>query len=248
MHFIEGSIHPTRKVTLDQKATADQGPHQATDRAVFPERYQRAEIAVSEFGEGPPFQQMAQLLDHEIRLLMSGLGARRYVLRKARARTGRAIPNRKNIVVACRLQRRPHRQLVDAVGFKPRYVGEKGWRLHAADQTTSSEGINSPSESFTPSANTSATRALVRTSTPNFTSSSLVEAEMRSGRAGRIRSAASIRTIRRSCSGSMLVKPTSSSGRSNSNQRHGALQLFAEPNGVAIERFPRFLAGNFRSI
>jgi hypothetical protein len=105
MHLIEGAIHQTGKITLNHKTAADERAHQTSDCTVFAERHQRTEVAVLEFLQTVADQQMTNLLDHEIRLLMRRLGARRNVLREARARTGRAIPDREKSRVVCRVDR-----------------------------------------------------------------------------------------------------------------------------------------------
>src|SRR5450755_559050 len=81
VHLVERAIHQAGEEARDQTAGADERAHQAADRAVLSQGHRRAEIMVDEFSQELAGQQMADLLDHEIRLLMGCLRPRRNILR-----------------------------------------------------------------------------------------------------------------------------------------------------------------------
>jgi hypothetical protein len=115
VHLVQSAIHEAREITFDEKAAADDEAHQAADCALGSQGHQRAKIAISELPQRPSRKQKLKLFDHEVRLLVGGLRARRDGLGKSGARTGGAIADRKNVVVQCGLQGGAHGELVDAV-------------------------------------------------------------------------------------------------------------------------------------
>ena len=126
---------------------------------------------------------------------MRGLRARRHEAAWTRCLgPGQAAqsPMREDVVVARRLQRRRTDELVDAVGSSPAMSFMKSGALTPAAHTTSSAGSMRPSARRTPSGSTSATLAVVCTSTPSLRSSASVACDRRGGSAGSTRSAASI--------------------------------------------------------
>ena len=141
------------------------------------------------------------------RLLVRGLRARRHRALLARGDQICAIANREDVLVAGGLQGRGDDQLARAADSRPsRLFTTSGPRTPAA-QTTSSDGMNPPSASCTPSACTSVTRAFTRMSTPRSLSRLAVVSDSRSGNCGTTRSAASISVILISLSGSMRSRP-----------------------------------------
>jgi len=61
VHLVERHIHDPREIAFDKETLAHQFTHQAADRAVLTERYQRAEVAVVPWLDGLSRQLSPQL-------------------------------------------------------------------------------------------------------------------------------------------------------------------------------------------
>src|SRR5262252_994919 len=118
MQLVERHVHQAREPTFNAKAGPRDETHQRSDRAVIPERDERAEVAVL-----PRFGRFAakSSLDgtREMRgLLMCGLRARWYGPSVAMPWASCAVAERKNIWVERGLERGRHHELVKAMRLK----------------------------------------------------------------------------------------------------------------------------------
>src|SRR6516225_2142660 len=118
VHLVERHIHEAREVAFDKEALADQFAHQTADRAVLAERHQRTEVAIMPGLKRLPHELSPQLFRQMRRLLVCRLSARRHDGVAFRPRTGGAITDRKNIVVARGLQRLANDELMEGISFK----------------------------------------------------------------------------------------------------------------------------------
>ena len=155
---------------------------------------------------------------------MGGLGARRHRSLVPGPGAGGAVAEREDVVVAAGLERLVDHQLIAAVASRPSSAASQGAPLTPAVQTMRSAGISSPARVRTPSAVTSATCSVVRTSIASARSCSAVATCSRSGSAGSTaappRSAGSRRRGRDRCR----------AGRSRpAGARHGAARPRARP-------------------
>src|SRR5476649_1056864 len=133
VHLVERQVHPACEQAFDHQVAADQSPHHVADGAELAQRHQRAKIPVAvileRFARHPP----PDLLHQMGSLLVRRLGAWRHedVFAGLRPRTGCAVADGEDVVVAGYLQCWLHHQLVDPIRREAGDVLQEVRRLDA---------------------------------------------------------------------------------------------------------------------